>query len=307
MAVNLRRNMVPRLVLLSSCILVVLGCSTNNICTKAMSLPIRESDVVYSRVGNSELKLDIAIPSEDNGPFPSLVFFCGNGGGYRWWINRKQYSYAIRKAAQRGYVALTADYRSTNLKEDGKAVCRFPDQVYDAKCVIRWLRANADTYHIDPDRVGVIGWSSGGYLALMVGLTDPSDRLEGDCGDLSISSRVQAVVSLAGPTELISEYKESKIPACTSNFMGGTPEELPDQYEKASPVTYVSADDPPVLTLHGTADTLVPPAQADLLDAAMKEVGALHFLVYKEGIGHSNFHRDPAIWEFLDECLKSCE
>jgi acetyl esterase/lipase len=130
------------------------------------------------------------------------------------------YSYAIQQAAQRGYVAVTADYRSTNLKEDGKAVYCFPNQVFNAKCAIRWLRAKADTYHIDPDRVGVIGWSSGGYLALMIGLTDTSDGLEGDCGDMSISTRVQAVVSLAGPTELISEVKESEFRAYTIDFMG---------------------------------------------------------------------------------------
>jgi acetyl esterase/lipase len=300
----LRRNMIPKVALLIFCVLLVLGCSTNRISMTTVTTPITETDVVYSRVGDIELKLDIASPSGRKGPFPALVFFCGNGWGYYSSINKTQYSYAIRQAAQRGYVAVTADYRSTNLKKDGKALYCFPDQVIDAKCAIRWLRANADKYRIDPDRVGVIGWSSGGYLALMLGLTDPSDGLEGDCGDMSISTRVQAVVSLAGPTELISEVKESKIPAYTLDFMGGTPEELPEQYHKASPLTYVSRDDPPVLTLQGSVDFSVPPNQAALLDAEMREVGASHTLIIKEWAGHSNFYDDPSVWEFMEKHLK---
>lgn len=299
-----RRNMIPNVAILIFCVLTVLGCSTNKISTTTVTTPTTETDIVYSRIGDAELKLDIAIPSEGNGPFPVLVFFCGNGWGYYSSINRTQYSYAIQQAAQRGYVAVTADYRSTSMKEDGKAVFRFPDQVSDAKCAIRWLRANADKYRIDPERVGVIGWSSGAYLALMLGLTDPSDGLEGDCGDLSISTRVQAVVSLAGPTELVSEVKESKIPAYTIDFMGGTPEELTEQYHKASPLTYVSRDDTPVLTLQGSVDISVPLNQAVLLDAKMREVGASHTLKINDGAGHSNFYDDPSVWEFMDKHLK---
>jgi acetyl esterase/lipase len=174
---------------------------------------------------------------------------------------------------------VTADCRSMSMKKDGKAVYRFPDQVIEAKCAIRLLRANAYKYRIDSGRVGVIGWSSGAYLSMMRGLTDPSDGLDGDCGVMRISTRVQAVVSLAGPTELINEVKESKIPAYTMDFMGGTPEELPEQHHKAGPVTYVSRDDPPVLTLQGSVDISVPLNQAALLDAKMREVGDSHTLI----------------------------
>jgi acetyl esterase/lipase len=298
-----RSNMLPRVSMLILCVFLLLGCSTNRALAQTTTTPITETDIVYSRIGDIELRLDIASPSEGNGPFPAVLFFCGNGWGYYSSINRTQYDCAIREAAQRGYVAVTADYRSTNLKKDGKAVYRFPDQVIDVKCAIRWLRANADKYRIDRDRVGVIGWSSGGYLALMLGLTDPSDGLEGDCGDLSISTRVQAVVSLAGPTELVSEVRESKIPAYTIDFMGGTPEELTEQYHKASPLTYVSRDDPPVLTLQGSKDISVPPNQAALLNAKMREVGASHTLIIKDGFGHSNFYYDPSVWEFMDKYL----
>jgi acetyl esterase/lipase len=253
------------------------------------------------------LELDIASPSEGNGSFPALVFFCGNGWGYYSSSCRGQYRYSILLAAKRGYVAVTVDYRSTNLKKDGNAVYRFPDQVFDAKCAVRWLRANARKYRIDPRRVGVIGWSSGGYLALMLGVTDPSDGLEGDCGDLGISSRVQAVVCMAGPTELVSEYRESGFPVCTRDFMGGAPEELPELYRKASPLSYVSRDDPPVLIMQGSTDGLVPVRQAILIDAQMKKIGASHSLIIKEGVGHSSFHDDPLVWEFFDKYLKPQE
>jgi acetyl esterase/lipase len=299
-----RRNMFLRVALLIFCVLLVLGCSTSRTSTTTITTPISETAIVYSRVGDIELKLDIASPSVGKGPFPALVFFCGNAWGYYSSINRTQYSYAIRQAAEKGYVAVTADYRSTNLKKDGKVVYRFPDQVFDAKCAIRWLRANADKYRIDPDRVGVIGWSSGGYLALMLGLTDPSDGLEGSCGDMSISTRVQAVVSLAGPTELVSLFKESHNCADMIDFMGGTPEELPEQYYKASPLTYVSRDDPPVLTLQGSVDNSVLPNQAALLDAKMREVGASHTLIIKEMVGHCNFYYDPLVWAFMEKHLK---
>lgn len=269
---------------------------------------IWEPSITYGKGDDVELKLDLARPASGKGPFPALIFMPGSGWGYNP-VGRRQYCSALIKAAERGYVAVTVDYRLTSVKENDKTKYLFPAQVYDVKCAVRWLRANAKKYKIDPNRIGAVGWSSGGHLALMLGLTDPSHGLEGECGNLKFSSRVQAVVSLAGPTELISlyHYRESAVHIPTAilvEFLGGTPEEVPDQYKIASPLTYVSKDDPPVLTIQGDRDLFVPPKQAELLDAKMKEAGASHMLIINKGAGHINFWNDKALWDFFDKHLK---
>jgi acetyl esterase/lipase len=260
---------------------------------------IEEKDIVYANVDGVELKLDLARP-EKGRRLPAVIFIFG--GSWRTG-SRTQYSSELRKAAEKGYLAVTIDHRLTKyLDQDGKPKYQFPDQIHDVKCAVRWLRANAKKYRIDPNRIGAVGWSSGGYLALMLGLTDPSDGLEGDCGDLQYSSKVDAVVSLAGYTEL--KYFVYDM-ACKS-FLGGTPEEIPEVYKKASPVTYVDNDDPPVLIIHADNDGKVPFKQAEILDAKMNEVGADHILITKKGLGHGVFV-DNDVWDFLDMKLKGEE
>jgi len=265
---------------------------------------IWEPGITYGKGGDVELKLDLARPASGKGPFPALIFIHGSGWGW-WSVGRRQYCSALIKAAERGYVAVTVDHRVISVKENDKTKYLFPAQVYDVKCAVRWLRANAKKYKIDPNRIGAVGWASGGHLALMLGLTDSSHGLEGECGNSKFSSGVQAVVSLAGPTELISLYHEAAgfTPIVLVEFLGGTPEEVPDQYKIASPLTYVSKDDPPVLTIHGDRDISVPPKQAELLDAKMKEAEASHMLIIKKGVGQENFWDDNAVWDFLDKHL----
>ena len=268
---------------------------------------IFEEDITYGKVGDVELALDLARPASGKGPFPVLVFIFGGG----WSTgSRTQLHLGMWQAAERGYVAVTVDYRLTSVKENGKTKYLFPAQVHDVKCAVRWLRANRRKYKIDPNRIGALGFSSGGHLALMLGLTDSSDGLEGECGKLKYSSRVQGVVSLAGTTELVSLYQESKEPLIETflgDLLGGTPEEVPEQYKMASPLTYVSKDDPPVLSIHGDMDLEVPLRQAELLDVKMKEVGVSHTLIIKKDRGHCgivNFLEDNTVWDFFDRHLK---
>lgn len=265
-----------------------------------------ENNITYCKAGDVELKLDLAKPDGD-GPFPAIVFIHGGGwsGG-----NRQAYSNQIKVAARRGYVAITVSYRLTQPDESGKAQNPWPAQINDTKCAVRWLRANADKYHVDPNRIGVTGGSAGGHLSLMVGLADESAKLEGDGGYQDQSSRVQAVVNVFGPTEMKSEYRANDFVAkLVKTLLGGTPDEVPDRYENASPMTYISSDDPPVLTLQGTKDPLVPDSQARLLDERMKAKGADHELMIFEGAGHG-FQRDDALraetatWAFFDKHLQ---
>lgn len=268
-----------------------------------------EEGITYSKVGDQELKLDLAKP-EGDGPFPAIVFIHGGG-----WLGgeRAHFRPYAEEAARRGYVSITISYRLMQFdreqKETTTATQRFPNQIHDCKAAVRWLRANADKYHVDKNRIGVSGGSAGGHLSLLVGLTDPSDKLEGKGGYPDQSSRVQAVVNIFGPTEMASCHDGSSVAWIFRLFMGGTPDETPEVYQRASPLTYVSKDDPPILTLHGDQDKLVPVAQASLLDEKMAAVGAKHEMLILEGQGHG-FGGDAqkqamdALWDFFEKHLK---
>jgi acetyl esterase/lipase len=265
-----------------------------------------EKGITFASVDGVELKLDIATPAGGEAPFPALVFICG--GGWRM-VGRDTLSEPVRWAAERGYVAATIDYRST--LEGVEPRHPFPAQVHDAKCAVRWLRTNADAYNIDPSRIGAVGWEAGGSLALLLALADSADGLEGDCGDMGQSSAVGAAVSLAGPADLALLYDTTgeNLQYDLTRLLGGPPDESPENYRLASPVTYVSADDPPVLSLMGQLSERIPPEQGELLDASMRGVGASHTLTVLEGKDGSYFgNPDPALYDmvfdFLDDHLK---
>jgi acetyl esterase/lipase len=261
-----------------------------------------EREITYGQGGDIDLKLDLARPAEGKGPFPALVFIHSGG-----WIegSKLEFHSAIVEAAEKGYVAVTVDYRLTGETENGKTKYPFPAQVYDVKCAVRWLRANAEKYKIDPDHIGALGWSAGGHLALMLGLTEPSDGLEGEGGNMGYSSRIQAVVSLAGPTELSNIAPWNQADATfLRHLLGGTPMQVPELYKRASPLTYVRKQSPPILTINGDKDEDVPLEQAEQLDAKMKEVGASHTLIVKKGARHENFYDENAVWDFFDRNLR---
>jgi acetyl esterase/lipase len=286
-----------------------------SICQLVKSIPVcaqefvLEDDITFGKSDDIDLKLDLACPENGKGPFPVLVYLFGSGWGF--WPggrNRTACHLGIMQAAQRGYVAVSVDYRQTSVRDKGKVKYPFPAQLYDVKCAIRWLRANATKLHIDPNRIGVAGYDSGGHLALMLGLTVPSDGLEGNCGDTSYSSSVQAVVSSGGPTDLARLYRESPdARGALIDLLGGNPQEHTDQYAKASPVTYVRHNAPPILTIRGAIDRYVPPEQADLLDVKMKDMGASHTLIIKENCSHDNFTIDPEVLDFFDRYLKELD
>lgn len=267
-----------------------------------------ESNLIYGRGGDAELRLDLARPNTGPGPFPAIVFIHGGG-----WAagSRQSFRSKIEQAAKNGYVAVTIDYRLTDPDPEthlGKVP--FPAQIQDCKCAVRWLRAMSNQYHIDTDRIGVIGASAGGHLALLVGLADESAGLEGEGGHGGNSSRVRAVVNFFGPTDLAKAYDEAD---AAKGFLKalcqGAPSSSEKLYKEGSPVTYVSKDDPPVLTIHGEKDPLVLVSQAKVLDETMKEVGAQHELLILEGQGHgfsgeAAQRAEEALWSFFDRELR---
>jgi len=265
--------------------------------------PILERDITFATADGIDLKLDLCRPSTGTGPFPALIYIYGGAWGYSGTsFSKAECARVITEAVSRGYVAVAVEHRRLAFDwETRKPKHRFPEQVYDVKCAVRWLRANSENYHVDSDRIGAVGFSSGGHLALMLALTDKSDGLEGDCGDMTYSSRIQAAVSSAGSTELVSRYSQE--PVLIAALLGDSPEKIPDVYAKASPLTYVTKDDPPILLIHGDVDEQVSLQQAELLDAKLTEMGVPHTLVIKKGYLHIALWHENEVWEFLEDNL----
>jgi acetyl esterase/lipase len=255
--------------------------------------------VPYRVIGGRELQMDIQRPQPVGVAKPVIVFLCGNGWGYDKTLNREGFWYALDLANQKGYVGVTVDYSASVENSNRRPIGTFPAQIHDVKSAIRFLRANAAQYDIDPARIGVVGFSSGGNLALLLGLTVPSDGLEGQDDNLQYSSAVQAVVNLSGATDLVSWNREPYVSA----YLGGSLQAKPEQYKKASPINYVKPGTAPILTIHGEKDISVSPDQALLLDARMKEAGAPHTLIIESGRGHTD-ELDQAVWDFLEKALK---
>jgi acetyl esterase/lipase len=236
-----------------------------------------EPDLVYGKGGDTDLKLDLAMPKEGNGPFPAVV--CVHGGGWRQG-NRQSMEKTIEGLAAHGYVGVTISYRLA-------PTARFPAQIEDCKAAVRWLRANAAKYHVNPDRIGAVGFSAGGHLVCLLGTTDKNDGLEGQGGNAEQSSRVQAVVSFFGPTDFTTKtWSEDVEKQFLIPFFGTTLEENPAIYKKASSISYVTKDDPPFLFFHGTKDPLVGLRHSQLLADKLKDVGVKAEVVVMEGEGH---------------------
>ncbi|MDD5265084.1 MAG: alpha/beta hydrolase fold domain-containing protein, partial [Candidatus Bipolaricaulis sp.] len=232
-----------------------------------------EADLVYATVDGVDLTLDLYRPSSA-GPHPAIVFVHGGGwtaGDKSMWEDE-----ALRFADQ-GYVGISVNYRLA-------PTYPFPAAVEDCKAAVRWLRSHAQELDVDPQRIGAMGSSAGGHLVAMLGVTDGSEGLEGTSGDLSLSSRVQAVVDYFGPTDLTAaaDSTDSAILA----FLGGTCAQTPVACRQASPVKYASSDDPSFLIVHGTRDARVPYQQSVALRDALQTVGVDVELLLLEGAGH---------------------
>jgi len=254
--------------LLAACCLSALGYERPRVTT--------EDDLIFTKAGEAELKLDLARPAEGDGPFPGVLVI--HGGGWRGG-DKAQMRGALAEFARRGYVAISPQYRFC--PQD-----TFPAQVHDVKAAVRWLKRHAKEYKLDPEHIGAIGFSAGGHLSLMLGLTGPGDGLEGDHSVDAPSTRIQAVVNYFGPTDLTASDLPEPSRRIVKDFLGGTPEEKPEAAAKASPLTYVTKDDPPIQTFQGTKDGLVPYTQAVKLTDALTAAGVPGRVDLLIGAGH---------------------
>ena len=234
-----------------------------------------QENVQYGTGAGEPLTLHLAKPKGVTEPCPVIVYI--HGGGWRAG-SKDGHRNDITRAAEKGYVSASVGYRFAPAH-------RFPAQIEDVKCAIRYLRAHAKELNIDPNRIGAIGFSAGAHLSMILGAMDSADGLEGNGGWADQSSKVQAVVAYFGPTNFNSPYPELTVPIIET-FLGGTAKEKPEEYKLASPVTYVNKGDAPMLLFQGTVDVLVPYEQAFEMATALSKAGVPGRIELLLGKGH---------------------
>jgi len=259
-----------------------------------------ETGIVFGKGADQPLLLDMTRPKQGKGPFPALLFVHGGGWGAG---TRDSFRSPMFYFSQRGFVCVTVDYRLAPRY-------KFPAPLEDIKCAVRWLRANARTYDIDPERIGAVGGSAGAHLVALLGTTAGQKRWEGSGGNADQSSAIRAMACLSGPYDLERGYRNSvhqrpseggAVRGMLESFLGGTPDTVPAQYRDASPIHYASKATIPTLLTHGTADPLVLIEQSDRFYQALKNAGASDVeLLRIEGAGHADFGKKPQ--EVLARC-----
>jgi acetyl esterase/lipase len=261
-------------------------------------------DLAYVDNGHERHKLDIFLPEKAEGPLPLIIWVHGGG----WQNGSKDGCPPLRQ----GYVGKGYAVASINYRLSSHAV--FPSQIEDCKAAVRWLRAHAKEYGLDPERFGVWGSSAGGHLVALVGTT--GDVKEFDVGtNAAVSSRVQAVCDCYGPTDFVKFAStpgyESHAQATSpeAKLLGGAPLENKDKAARASSITYVTKDDPPFLIVHGDRDRTVPLNQSEALHAALKQAGvSTHFhIIHGAGHGGPGFageNIDAMVSDFFEKNLK---
>ncbi|MDP6593825.1 MAG: alpha/beta hydrolase [Candidatus Marinimicrobia bacterium] len=224
---------------------------------------VEQKDLVYREVGGRELALDLYRMKGQPEPAPCLVFI--HGGSWRHG-ERSDYLVYLLDFAEQGYVTASVSY---HFSPD----YQFPAAVTDVREAVRWIKANAGRLMVDPERIALIGGSAGGHLALMVAYSEEEDQpVESKNG--AESSSVQAVVDIYGPVDLTTPVGQQS--DAVREFLGKSYLEDPQLFVTASPITHVTADDPPTLIFHGTSDKVVPIRQGDILAARLEQVGVPH-------------------------------
>ena len=236
-------------------------------------------DVPYGRADGRDLLLDLYLPATDGPgvnsarPRPVIVFF--HGGGWRVGSKADAKGNVEKLVAQTGYALASVNYRLSQ-----EAI--FPAPILDGKTAVRWVRENASRFHLDPQRVGVMGFSSGGHLAAMLGVAANAD-----------SDRVQAVCDVSGPVDMNIPTDSIIGKLSVIGEFGGSAPSQPDRVRQADPSLYVRAGDPPFLIIQGAEDHLVIPAHAQKLYSALKAKGVEATLDVVPGAGHVPYGDEP--------------
>jgi acetyl esterase/lipase len=258
------------------------ACGGGSAAPSAPSAPlVRERlDVRYATTANAQ-RLDLYLPASGDGPFRLVVWI--HGGAFSGGSKSLAANSSARQLTTRGFAVASLEYRLS-----GEAL--FPAGVLDLKAAVRHLRANAVTYRIAPEKIGAWGSSAGGHLAAFLGVTGGVAEFEdATLGNAGQSSRIQAVVDWFGPADMLQMEPDAVAQGCPTYggighddarspeglWLGGKPSSIPAVARKASPVTWVSADDPPFIIQHGGQDCTVPTNQGRRMrDALIPVIGA---------------------------------
>ncbi len=248
---------------------------------------VADYDVKYVPDGDDAQSLDVYYPEKRaDKPLPLLVWIHGGG-----WSGGSKAKMPFISQLRRGYVTASIEYRFSQ-----KA--KFPAQIQDCQAAIRWLRANAEKYSIDVERIGVGGESAGGHLSALVGTSGGKGKFPPIGGNEGQSDRVQAVWDIYGPTDFWTVITQADADKDVknvfnwnngdpySNLIGGKLGEDKEKCDAVSPVQYVSKDNPPFLIFHGDRDTLVPYAQSTELSELLAKAGVEVTLQRLPGAGH---------------------
>lgn len=265
------------------------------------------SAIEYENAGGKPLLMDLRIP-DDDGPHPVILFLHSGA----WISGDRTGGPAIREAA-RGYAVASIDYRLA-------PQYTWPAPLEDCKAAVRWLRANAARYRLDPDRIAVFGASAGGHLAAMLATTSDRPEFEGlELGNPQFSSAVKAVVDFYGPSDLL-KMDEQKLPcypglSANASFMPpsllmGCPiQQCRDKTATSNPINYIKPNDPPFLIMQGQLDCLVPWQQSKILYDALIANGVNASLVLLPNAQHADAQFNEPQYElmvdhFLDRTLR---
>jgi acetyl esterase/lipase len=261
---------------------------------------VMERDLVYHQVDGTDLKLDIYYQTETDKPLPLVIHVHGGA----WRAGSKDGVGVNSGLLGNGYAVAAISYR---LSQEAT----FPAQIIDCKAAVRYLRAHAKQFNINPRRIGAIGWSAGGHLVALLGTAENQPAWEqGD--HLEYSSRVQAVVDFYGPTDFLrmndikGTIDHNAPDSPESQLIGGPIQENEEKVRAANPITYVAPYNPPFLILHGKEDRTVPPNQSKLLYEALQKAGVESRLILIDSAGHGGdrFRKyQPEVNGFFDEHL----
>ena len=238
---------------------------------------IFERNIEYTNPDDQHLQLNLARPRDESTLRPAVL--CIHGGGFRAG-SRESFNKLCLRLAENGYVAVTVTYRLAPKYQ-------FPAAVHDVKAAVRWLRANAKKYHIDPARIGTTGGSAGGHLAQFLAVTRDVPQFEGEGGNPDHSSSVACVVNIYGPSDFTKSYDASVDAAeVLPLFLGGNLEEQPRRHIEASPLYWVTPNASPTLCIHGTEDRYVAHEQAVWIVDRLKSAHVEARLMTIEGADH---------------------
>jgi acetyl esterase/lipase len=258
-----------------------------------------DKNIEYGHASGQTLLLDIYRPRQIQRKLPAIVWLYGGA----WKMGNKSFCPIAFMATQQ--VAIV----SINYRLD--RVAPFPAQIYDCKGAVRWLRAHADKYNLDPDHIGIFGASAGGHLAALLGTTAGDPKMEGEVGgNLEFSNRVQCVCAFYPPTDLnrlVSDPRQRVNPDNdVARLIGGPVADNVAKANFASPIFYVNKNSAPFFLMHGGADKLVSTEQSEIFYAALKQAGVEAHLEIVPDKGHGIIappNVAQKIYQFFDKYL----